>query len=128
MRILVTGLSLLALSSCAMLGSGPVTNPPYTVFFTERSAVLEADASAVVARAAAASKAAPGEGVTVLGWTDSDGSPQADVVLSKARAQRVADALVADGVPAARIARQGRGQTHDDPGVESRRVDIQVGS
>ncbi len=128
MRIIVAGLALLALSSCAMMRSEPVTSPPYSVFFTERSATLETEAIGVVARAAAAAKAASSAQVTVLGWTDSDGSPQADVALSRARAQRVADALVADGVPSARIVRQGRGQTHNDPGVESRRVDIQVGS
>ena len=128
MRILVAGLIMLALSSCAMMRSGPVANPGYLVFFTERSAVLEAEATDVVARAAAAAKAAPGAPVTVIGWTDSDGSPQADVALSRARARCVADALVSDGVRASRIVRQGRGQTHNDSGVESRRVEIRVGS
>jgi outer membrane protein OmpA-like peptidoglycan-associated protein len=64
--------------------------------------------------------------VSVLGYTDSAGRPQDDVLLSQHRAQNVADALVADGVAAGRITRQGRGQTGEDPGVASRRVEIDI--
>ena len=78
------------------------------------------------AQAAQAAKAAPGSAVRVIGYTDSVGIPQDDVILSQHRAQRVADALVADGVDPGRISRQGRGQTHEDPGVESRRVEIEI--
>jgi outer membrane protein OmpA-like peptidoglycan-associated protein len=49
------------------------------------------------------------------------------MALSVLRAKAVADTLVADGVPIERIVRQGRGQTHEDPGIASRRVEIDVG-
>ena len=121
--ILTTTLLLLALASCTPAG-GPARQPAYTVFFSEHSSQLEPQAVDVIAQAASAAKAAPGARVMVLGYTDSAGSKPDDVVLSRQRAQRVADALGADGVQAGRIAQQGRGQTGEDPGVGSRRVDI----
>ena len=126
MRTLFAGLVLLGLSSCTRT-QAPSVSPGYLVFFTERSSALEPSAADVVARAASAARAQPSSPVVVLGWTDSDGSKQADIELSRARAQRVADALVADGVAAGRITRHGRGQTGTDPGVESRRVEIRIG-
>ncbi len=127
MRRVFAGLMLAGLSSC-MTGSAPRSGTPaMVVFFAEKSAALEPNDADIIAHAADLAKASPSAPVVVRGWTDSGGSPQADVLLSQQRARRVADALIADGVPPARISRQGRGQTHDDPGVESRRVEIRVG-
>ena len=127
MRRYFASLMLAGLSSC-MTGSAPPSGTPaMIVFFADKSAALEPNDADIIAHAADLAKASPSAPVLVRGWTDSDGSPQADVVLSQLRAQHVADALVADGVAPARISRQGRGQTHDDPGVESRRVEIRVG-
>jgi OOP family OmpA-OmpF porin len=98
------------------------------VFFTEHSAAIDPPAASVIAQAAAAAKASPGVPVRVRGYTDSAGNPSADVALSQRRAQHVADALIADGVDPARITQQGRGQTGEDPGVASRRVEITLGS
>ncbi len=120
-------LSGVGLSACTTMQPKAAIAPGYIVFFAERSAVLEPTAADVITRAAAAASTTPNAPVAVLGWTDSGGSARADVTLSQQRAQTVADALVADGVAASRITRQGRGQTHDDPGVESRRVEIRVG-
>jgi outer membrane protein OmpA-like peptidoglycan-associated protein len=116
-------LLLLALPSCAMRGT---PQPGYLVFFTEHSAGIDPPAASVIARAAQAAKASPGATVTVLGYTDSAGRPADDVLLSQRRAQTVSDALVADGVAPSRISRQGRGQTGEDPGVASRRVEIDI--
>ncbi len=124
MRPILTTTLLLALASCAALTGGTAQQPAYTVFFSEHSSQLEPQAVDVIAQAASAAKAAPGSRVLVLGYTDSAGSKPDDVVLSRQRAQRVADALGADGIAPGRIAQQGRGQTGQDPGVESRRVDI----
>jgi len=117
--------TVLLLPGCAgmMGGGGP---KPYAIFFTERSSALEPAAVEVIAAAAAAAKAAPATGVLVLGHTDSTLSKQDDIVLSQQRARRVSDALVADGLDTARITQRGRGQTGEDPGVESRRVDISL--
>ncbi len=125
MRKILTTLLLLSLPSCAMMA--PASGPGYLVFFTEHSDAIDPPAAAVIAQAAAAAKASPGLPVQVRGYTDSAGNPSADVVLSQRRAQRVSDALVADGVDPARITRQGRGQTGEDPGVASRRVEIDIG-
>ena len=128
MRRLFAGLVLLGVSSCTTTPAPRSATPSMVVFFAEKSAALEPAAADIIAHAASLAKASPDAPVVVRGWTDSGGSPQADILLSQQRAQRVADALVADGVPVSRISRQGRGQTHDDPGVESRRVEIRVGN
>jgi outer membrane protein OmpA-like peptidoglycan-associated protein len=125
MRKFLTAVLLLGLPSCAMVA--PASAPGYLVFFTEHSADIDPPAASVIAQAAAAAKASPGLPVQVRGYTDSAGNPSADVVLSQRRAQRVSDALVADGVDPSRITRQGRGQTGEDPGVASRRVEIDIG-
>jgi outer membrane protein OmpA-like peptidoglycan-associated protein len=129
MRKCFPALLLLATASCAVVRPlAPAPAPGYVVFFDEKSADLPRDALATVQQAAAAAKAHPDEAVALIGYTDSAGSAAADSVLSEKRAKCVADALVADGVPAARITRQGRGQTHGEPGVESRRVEIRIGT
>jgi outer membrane protein OmpA-like peptidoglycan-associated protein len=127
MRRLWPVLLLMASASCTTTAQRPVANHPFVVFFAMKSSTLEPAARAVIADAAAEARAQPGARVAVLGYTDSAGSQQADLVLSRRRAQGVADMLVRDGVPAAQVVLQGRGQTHDDPGVESRRVEIRVG-
>ena len=115
---------LMMLPACALLAPN---SSPYLVYFQERSAQLDAPARSLIAEAAQRANAEPTAPVTVAGYTDSAGSPPADVSLSQQRAQVVADALVADGVAANRIARMGRGQTGGDPGVASRRVEIMIG-
>ncbi len=124
MRRLLTTTLLLTLGGCAMHTGGAAAPPSYVVFFTERSSALDPAAVEVIAQVASVAKAEPGAAVLVRGWTDSVGSKQDDVILSRDRATRVADALAADGVAVSRISRQGRGQTGNDPGVESRRVEI----
>ena len=121
MRPGLTVLLLLALAGCA-------GRQEFTVFFPERSAALDEPAHQVIAGAARQAQQDPAAPVNVIGYTDSAGSPQADVILSQRRAQAVAGALVADGVPSSRLARTGRGQTGGDPGLASRRVEITIGS
>jgi outer membrane protein OmpA-like peptidoglycan-associated protein len=115
---------LLALSACSLFGP---SGPHYVVFFKERSAQLDAPARSVIAQVARRANAEPAAPVEVRGYTDSSGSPPADVLLSRERVQSVADALVAHGVAANRLVRKGQGQTGANPGVASRRVEITVG-
>ena len=117
-------LLLLALSACSLFGP---SGPHYVVFFQERSAQLDAPARGVIAQVARRANAEPAAPVEVRGYTDSSGSPQADVLLARERVRSVADALVADGVAANRLVRKGSGQTGANPGVASRRVEITVG-
>ncbi len=121
MRLVTLLCSLLALSACSMFAA---SNPPYLVYFPERSATLDTDAKKVIALASERAREQPAATVSVIGYTDSAGSAPADVLLSRQRAQTVADALVADGVPANRLVRSGRGQTGANPGLASRRVEI----
>jgi hypothetical protein len=117
-------LLLLVLSACGLFGP---SGPHYVVYFQERSAQLDAPARSVIAQTAKRAKADPAAPVEVSGYTDSAGSPQADVLLSQQRAQAVADALIASGVAPNRLVRTGQGQTGSNPGVASRRVEITVG-
>lgn len=120
----IGGLALgLALSACSLFGS----SGPYDVYFEERSAQLDDQARGLVAEAARRANLQPGVPVEVIGYTDSAGSPPADFILSKQRAQAVADALAANGVAANRLVRIGRGQTGGEPGLASRRVEISIG-
>ncbi len=123
-RALPACLLLAFLSSCALMR--PSAAPGYVVFFTEHSTALDPAASQVIAQAADAARAAPTATVHVNGYTDSVGIASADVALSQQRAAVVAQTLIADGVLAGRIVQRGRGQTHEDPGVASRRVDIEI--
>ena len=113
MRFLPLLWLLVVLSACSSFGPN---NSPYLVYFQERSAQLDAPARSLIAEAAQRANADPTAPVTVAGYTDSAGSPPADVLLSQQRAQAVADALSADGVAANRLIRKGRGQTGGDPG------------
>ncbi len=124
MRPMIAAAALLAITACTMMGKPPV---PYTVFFSKDSAAIAPDAAGVIAEAAAAAKAVPDAPVRVLGYTGNAGSAAADLQLSQRRAQAVADAMVADGIAASRIALQGRGQTGENPGEANRRVDIEIG-
>jgi outer membrane protein OmpA-like peptidoglycan-associated protein len=126
MRIMLPAILLLALASCAVL-TGRKPEPTYVVFFTEHSTAIDGAALKVIADAAQAARAGTPKVVTVLGYTDSAGNATADQALSSERAESVAGALMADGVASDMIRREGRGQTHEDPGVASRRVEIAVG-
>jgi outer membrane protein OmpA-like peptidoglycan-associated protein len=100
------------------------SNPSFLVYFQERSATLDTEAKKVIAVASQHAREQPAAPVRVVGYTDSAGSPPADILLSQQRAQAVADALVANGVAADRLVRSGRGQTGENPGLASRRVEI----
>jgi outer membrane protein OmpA-like peptidoglycan-associated protein len=118
-------LGLLALGACAQPA------PPdhvFPIFFTQFSSSLDAPAQDIVARAAAAAKRTPTMTVYVAGYADRNGAPGDAVQLSKARADAVTELLVADGVPRSKIVRTAVGTPPDSqPGVESRRVEIDIG-
>src|SRR5271155_6011424 len=91
---------LLGLPACSALGP---SNPPYLVYFQERSTQLDPPARSLVVLAASRANEEPAAPVNVVGYTDNAGSLPADVQLSVQRAQAVADALVANGVAANRL-------------------------
>lgn len=124
MRAVLSLTLMLALASCAMMAGRQAGNHPIYVFFAEGSARLDPAAMAVIAQASAQASASPGAHALVYGYTDSAGSPQADHDLSQRRAQHVADALAKAGVAPVQIVPEG--QTGENPGVESRRVEIRI--
>jgi outer membrane protein OmpA-like peptidoglycan-associated protein len=111
-------LSLLALPALAQ--------PARIVFFPDWSGAIDDSAQHVIAEAAAAAKQSPDARITVTGYADSTGSEQANIYLTQLRAQRVIDAMVADGVPASRLKMVAAGR-QEEPGVASRRVEISIG-
>ncbi len=115
-----------ALSSCMMQAPPTQTFP---VFFNEFSSTIDATGTQIVANAAALAKQYPGYTVTVTGYADRAGSAQAELDLSKGRADAVANLLQQDGVAAARIKRDAVGTpANSQPGVERRRVEIDIGA
>jgi len=131
MRRLISLACLLALGGCTALSpaAAPSTGAPtYVVFFAEWSAAIDTPSLGVIAAAAKAAEANPKASVTVVGYADPTGSPQANVYMSQTRAQVVTDQLTRDGVPASRILHTGRGPTgFAASSQESRRVEIDIG-
>ena len=100
-------------------------NPNFIVFFKEWSAAIDKPAASVIRAAARAAKVKPNVKILVTGFADTVGSSQANVYLTELRAQVVADALQADGLPPDRIEQAAAGSV---PSIatrqESRRVTI----
>ncbi|HYZ31769.1 MAG TPA: OmpA family protein [Crenalkalicoccus sp.] len=121
--------ALMALAACQRPAAPAAGARRASVFFTQDSAGLDESSQATIAEAARAAAASPGAPVTVLGFAAPDtGTTAFNRTLAQARAQNVADALVAAGVPASRIRIQSRGAVPFDlVPTESRRVEIVIG-
>ena len=128
MRRLSALLLLTALGACAAPTPTPATQGmSYPVYFSPWSAGLGADALSALQHASDAAKAASGP-ILVSGYADTEGSAEANVLLSHLRAQVVKDQLVLDGVASARITVDANGGTKfAQNSLESRRVDVTVG-
>jgi len=117
----------LALLGCTY-GAGPDQRVDFVLVFQNSTTALDPAASAIVDRAVRAARAAPDLDVTVAGYADPSLTPESNQILSRIRAQTVADALVQRGVPRSRVQLTPRRAIGADPGIESRRVDIRVGA
>lgn len=102
------------------------------ILFEPNSAVLTAEAAAVLDRVAVRALRLDGTSITIVGHTDSDGVPATNQTLSQGRADSVSDELLSRGVDGT-LTSEGRGSTEpitDDSGVEdkaaSRRVEFVV--
>lgn len=119
---------LLAVAGCAQ---GPSTPQAQTtvVFFTADSAALDNSAQAAISQAAAVAKQRPNSAVRIRGFAAPDaGSAAFNRALSRTRAEAVADALVAAGVPRFQLNMETRGAvSYELMPTESRRVEIIVG-
>jgi outer membrane protein OmpA-like peptidoglycan-associated protein len=124
-RLMLLGVLFAALGACSLF------DPPgqrYLVFFQEWSASLDDGGQAAVTAAAGWANQHPDAPVTVIGFADPEGSPQANRDLSRTRAQVVADQLATDGVAPARITVRSAGSVdYTMDSQESRRVIITLG-
>ena len=129
------GLLLAACQQQPQMASPPPAAPlpqAYTVYFDTGQSVLSPQATATVSQAAAAFKQG-GTAVGVRGHTDTVGTPEFNLQLSRQRADAVKDALQRNGVPAAAILTGGVGEqdlpvpTADQvPERRNRSVDIAI--
>ncbi len=126
-RAALFGAVLGGMAACAPAAQ-PVTpeTPAYVVFFTPFSADLDDGAKSVITEASQAAQSMPGRRVIVAGYADRIGAAATNQTLTKLRAQIVADGLVNKGVDRGRIVLQPKGSVGGDPGVESRRVMIEL--
>ena len=123
----VMGALLLGAVGCAR---PPVDAPPKSVvFFTNRSAVLDDGAIGPLDEFTKDALSHPRLPVLVEGYSDPTNTPQQNRALSQARAEAVANALAARGVDRSRITLRPRAPTPGtDPGIEGRRVELELGS
>ena len=115
-----------------LLGSAGCTRavdapPKSVVFFTARSTVLDAAANGAIDEFAHDAQSAPRRPILVEGYADPTTSPDDNRKISLARTQAVADALVARGIDRSRISLNPRPPGGTDPGVDSRRVELELG-
>jgi peptidoglycan-associated lipoprotein len=128
----VVGLAILA--ACADQGSPPAAAAPqlagawYQVFFDTDKADLSPRGQLIVNKVADVVRTNNEVRVTVIGRTDRAGTAAANMALSERRAELVRDALIAAGVPAARIDTSWLGEgeqdvpTRDDVAQQRNRV------
>jgi len=90
----------------------------YQLFFDFNKAKLTTEARKNIAEIAKAAKAAGYPKLTVIGYTDLAGGAEFNMRLSLKRANAVKKALIAAGVPADKIAAEGRGKA--DPLVSTK--------
>ncbi|TGQ66171.1 flagellar motor protein MotB [Mesorhizobium sp. M00.F.Ca.ET.186.01.1.1] len=80
------------------------------IYFRPASARLDAKSRPLLEEVEGVVGKCPSLKVEVSGYTDSDGSPDANKQLSERRAQAVADAIVAAGIPRTQITATGYGE------------------
>ena len=109
------------------------TTSVHDIFFATGSDALDATSAPALEAIAATLSTHPGWSMTVIGHTDSAGSEESNLELSRRRAERVVSTLVGDyGIAAARLRSEGRGETQPvaDNGTpegraRNRRVDLE---
>lgn len=96
------------------LKSPPPAAPPppksWMVFFDTNSTAMSQQSAMTVTEAANVAKSMANSKVAVTGFTDTDGSPAYNQMLSQRRATAVKNALVKNGVPAQSVTIGGSGE------------------
>jgi outer membrane protein OmpA-like peptidoglycan-associated protein len=104
------------------------------VNFASGSAAVPADAKAVLVKAAAVMSVLPATlRLEISGHTDNTGTAEGNMLLSRQRAQAVADFLLEAGVPRERLAAQGYGDarpiatnTTEEGRFHNRRIEVKA--
>jgi outer membrane protein OmpA-like peptidoglycan-associated protein len=136
--IAVTAVLVLTLSACATMKSARdrivraparCTDQTVQIYFEPDSALVTKEGRAVLNLAAKDSHGCKVTGVDVLGLADSVGAPDANLELSKRRAQAVTEALATAGLPNAEFKMAAAGQagavnSQGDPRLLRRRTDV----
>ncbi len=94
----------------AMPAPPPAAPRVFIVFFDWDKDTITAEGRQIIAQAAAAYKSGAPVQIQVTGYTDRSGSPGYNQRLSERRANNVAKALAAQGVPPAQMVVSGRGE------------------
>jgi OmpA family len=114
MRKHLAGIALAALLAPAAYAQQPMSEQiepgRFLVYFDTGEATLDAGAAQVIATAAQEYQQTGAAQIEVTGHTDTVGSAESNLELSRQRAQAVADELIRQGVPATDIATVGRGE------------------
>jgi outer membrane protein OmpA-like peptidoglycan-associated protein len=128
-RLVLAAALVSGLGACAHAPTS-AGSPRTVVFFTADSAGLDDSALATIRQAAEVARSNPSLPVRVMGFAAPDtGSVAYNKVLAQARAQNVADALIAAGVSRMQLRLESRGATSFEMmPTESRRVDIVIGT
>jgi OmpA-OmpF porin, OOP family len=144
MKRLFLLLSILAIAACAQQEAPPPAPPAppppppappppppqqsFNVYFNSGSSRLTPEAHQIVEAAAAHFKSGPPSPVQVTGYTDTAGSVALNQRLSQQRAQTVANALEAGGVPQTDVTVSGAGEAAaGESAAHSRRVELVEG-
>jgi OOP family OmpA-OmpF porin len=105
------------------------------VNFAAGSATIDQPSQVVLNSAAETIKQVPTAQVQIVGYTDSDGTPESNLTLSQERADAVMTYLVGRNVPAASLTAVGKGEAdpivpNDTPEnkAKNRRIELIVGS
>jgi len=93
----------------------PMVPPPapkhFIIFFGFNKCNITAEADSVLSEAASAAKSSGSASVTIVGHTDTVGSPKYNQKLSECRANAAKSNLVGKGVPEGAISASGKGET-----------------
>jgi OOP family OmpA-OmpF porin len=123
----------LGMALCLLCASVAWALSPFIVFFEKGSVGLTARTALVLDNAVRASRAVPYREVILYGHTDRSGDAEANLALSRRRAEAVRDALLARGMQVETISIEVHGETRplvetadgvDEP--QNRRVEIVV--
>ncbi|WP_239805250.1 OmpA family protein [Croceicoccus hydrothermalis] len=114
-------------------GDSILVNLPNGVTFPVDSYTIQPQFRSTLDSIAQSLRTYPNSLIDVYGYTDSTGSDSYNLQLSKQRAEAVANYLIQQGVPAARIASQGFGETNfvasndtEAGRAQNRRVELKI--